>query len=165
MRVTKKSRWLRSLSFFVSLKSLPEKKRVRREQEVNQFLTALCSVLSSVWRDKNGTNIRFIKSKSRLSGCPVQITSASFYGKGNTLSFFLQEDFIILPKSFAHIFPSSGPEYRETAWIRVLRYTCRKKLKFSQKIFCRLLMSNGAVLSIGALYTPVSLLCRYFCHR
>ena len=34
--------------FFISLKSLPEKKRVRREQEVNQFLTALGSVLSSV---------------------------------------------------------------------------------------------------------------------
>lgn len=36
---------VRGILFFVSLKSLPEKKRLRREQEVNQFLTATCSVL------------------------------------------------------------------------------------------------------------------------
>ena len=39
--------------------------------------------LSPKRRDKNGTRIRFIKSKSRLSGCPAQITSASFNYKVN----------------------------------------------------------------------------------
>lgn len=65
--------------FFVYFRFLPGKKRGGREQDVDQFLTAL----RSACLQNDGTIIRFIKSKSRLSGCPAQITSASFKYKDN----------------------------------------------------------------------------------
>ena len=57
------------------------------EPSVNQLLAAICSAVPKT----DGTKTRFIDSKSCMSGCPVQITSASYTHKVTKLSRLDQE--------------------------------------------------------------------------
>ena len=123
------------MSLFVSFRFLPGKKMGGKEQDVDQFLTALCSVCPENDGTKTGQKSDLSNQRAVCPDAPFRSRLHPSLTKVILCPFSCKRTSSFSPNPSLKSFRPARPEYREIARFRVLRHLGLKKVEIFSKNF------------------------------